>query len=62
MSPELVLSALGLAQRAKISPGDAAILEAARRFGCKRVLSEDLGNRHVYEGITIENPFTTAGA
>jgi predicted nucleic acid-binding protein len=62
MSPDLVLAALGLAQRARISPWDAAILEAARRSGCERVLSEDLGDRQVYEGITIENPFATAGA
>jgi predicted nucleic acid-binding protein len=58
MTPELVLSALGLSQRSQISPWDAAILEAARHAGCKRVLSEDLGNGQVYGGIIVENPFT----
>ncbi len=58
MTPELVLSALDLAQRSKISPWDAAILEAARQAGCKKVLSEDLGDGHLYGGITIENPFS----
>ncbi|HEX9945298.1 MAG TPA: PIN domain-containing protein [Thermoanaerobaculia bacterium] len=58
MTPELVLAALGLAQRSKISPWDGAILEAARQAGCKRVLSEDLGDGQVYGGITVENPFS----
>jgi len=58
MTPELVLAALGLAQRWKISPWDAAILEAARQAGCSRVLSEDLGDRQVYGGISVENPFS----
>jgi predicted nucleic acid-binding protein len=58
MTPDLVLAALGLAERAKISPWDAAILETARRAGCKRVLSENLGDGQVYGGITIENPFS----
>lgn len=58
MTPELVLAALGLAQRSQISPWDAAILEAARHAGCKRVLSEDLGDGQAYGGITVENPFS----
>ncbi|HEX2609989.1 MAG TPA: PIN domain-containing protein [Gemmatimonadales bacterium] len=58
MTPDLVMAALGLAQRSQISPWDAAILEAARRAGCKTVLSEDLGKGQVYGGITVENPFT----
>ena len=61
MTPRLVLAALGLAQRWKISPWDAAILEAARQAGCSRVLSEDLGDRQVYGGITVENPFSPPG-
>ncbi|HEV2851186.1 MAG TPA: PIN domain-containing protein [Thermoanaerobaculia bacterium] len=61
MTPEMVLSALGLAQRSKISPWDAAILEAARQAGCKTVLSEDLGDGQIYQGITVENPFAILG-
>jgi predicted nucleic acid-binding protein len=57
MTPELVLAALELAERAKISPWDAAILETACQAGCKKVLSEDLGDGQVYGGITVENPF-----
>jgi predicted nucleic acid-binding protein len=62
MTPELVLSALGLSQRSQISPWDAAILEAARQAGCKRVLSEDLSDGQAYGGITVENPFSAPGA
>jgi predicted nucleic acid-binding protein len=61
MTSGLVLAALGLAQRAKISPWDAAILEAARQAGCKRVLSEDLGHGRSYGGVTVENPFAIQG-
>ena len=60
MTPELVLAALGLAQRSQISPWDAAILEAARQAGCKTVLSEDLSNGQMYGGIIVENPFLTS--
>lgn len=55
--PDLVLSALGLAERMQISPWDAAILEAARNAGCGLVLSEDLGAGQSYAGIRVENPF-----
>jgi predicted nucleic acid-binding protein len=61
MTPEVVLAALSLAQRAKISPWDAAILEAARQAGCTRVLSEDLGDGQAYGGVTVENPFSASG-
>jgi predicted nucleic acid-binding protein len=57
MAPDLVLSALGLAERMQISPWDAAILEAARKAGCGLVLSEDLGSGQSYAGIRVENPF-----
>jgi predicted nucleic acid-binding protein len=61
MTPEIVLAALGLAQRFNISLWDAAILEAARQAGCKRVLSEDLSDEQVYGGITVQNPFKGSG-
>jgi predicted nucleic acid-binding protein len=58
MTPELVLAALDLAHRSRISPWDAAILTAARHAGCAKVLSEDLGDGHLYGGVTVENPFS----
>ena len=62
VTPGLALAALDLVLRFGISPWDAAILEAARRAGCKRVLSEDLGDGQVYAGITVENPFSAKPA
>jgi predicted nucleic acid-binding protein len=58
MTPSLVLAALSLAQRLKISPWDAAILETARQGGCRTVLSEDLSTTQLYGGIAVENPFS----
>jgi predicted nucleic acid-binding protein len=62
VTSDLVLAALALALRTRISPWDAAILEAARLTGCTKVLSEDLGDGRVYGGITVENPFAGVSA
>lgn len=56
-TPELVLAALALAERSRLSPWDAAILEAARRAGCTRLITEDLAAGAEYGGVTVENPF-----
>lgn len=53
----LVLAALAAASRLRISPWDAAILEAAREAGCTRLLSEDLSDGEVYDDVLVENPF-----
>ena len=57
ITSEMVLAALQLAHRARISTWDAAILESARQAGCARVLSEDLVDGQAYGDITVENPF-----
>ncbi len=54
---DLVTAALILAEREQISPWDAAVLEAARRADCMRVLSESLPAGRVVDGVRIENPF-----
>lgn len=54
---DLVSAALSLAEREEMSPWDAAILEAARRADCTRVLSESLPSGRTYEGVRVENPF-----
>lgn len=54
---DLVAAALALAGREQISPWDAAILEAARRADCMRVLTEALPAGRVIEGVRVENPF-----
>ncbi|HSS51302.1 MAG TPA: hypothetical protein VLX28_20355, partial [Thermoanaerobaculia bacterium] len=57
MDSDLVSAALSLAEREEMSPWDAAILEAARRADCTRVLSESLQAGRTYEGVRVENPF-----
>jgi predicted nucleic acid-binding protein len=57
LDSDLVTAALTLAERERISTWDAAILEAARRADCMRVLSEALPAGRVIEGVRIENPF-----
>lgn len=53
----LVLAAVDTSHAAKISLWDALIIEAARRAGCYRVLSEDLNAGQVISGVRIEDPF-----
>jgi predicted nucleic acid-binding protein len=55
----LVLDALATRRRFGISYWDAAIIEAARRAGCDVVLSEDLQDGQDFDGVRVENPFTT---
>lgn len=54
---QLVQRAIAAAQRWQLSYWDALVLEAARQAGCARILSEDLTDGAVYDGVRIENPF-----
>jgi predicted nucleic acid-binding protein len=54
---ELVLQASQLADDAQLSIFDAAIVVAARRAGCRTILSEDLGPNQKYGDLAVENPF-----
>jgi predicted nucleic acid-binding protein len=54
---DLVAAALALSERDGLPAWDAAIVEAARRADCTRVLSETLPAGRTYEGIRVENPF-----
>ena len=54
---DLVAAALALSERDGLPAWDAAIVEAARRADCTRVLSESLPAGRTYEGIRVENPF-----
>jgi predicted nucleic acid-binding protein len=60
---DVLLSALRTRARFGISYWDAAVIEAARQAGADVVLSEDLADGQDYDGVRVENPFTsTAGA
>jgi predicted nucleic acid-binding protein len=58
----LMRAALETTHRFRISYWDAAILEAARALGCRKVLSEDLAHGADYAGVMVENPFRSLRA
>jgi len=53
----LVLDALRLADRYRISYWDAAIIAAARNLGAGTLYSEDLSHGQDYDGVRVVNPF-----
>jgi len=57
--PDTVLLASEIEERYKLSFWDALIMAAASRAGVSRILTEDLNQGQVIEGIFIENPFKT---
>ncbi len=54
---ELVLSAVTLRRRYKLSQWDATILAAAMELGCGVVYSEDMNDGPDYGGVRVINPF-----
>ena len=53
----LILAASELQERHTLSFWDARIVEAARRSGAGRLLTEDLQPGRVVGGVGIDNPF-----
>jgi predicted nucleic acid-binding protein len=62
VSPEaaLILAASALHERHSVSFWDALIVEAARRAGARRLLTEDLQHGRSFGALTVENPFADA--
>lgn len=54
----LVLRAVSLARRHKLSLWDSLIVEAAQERGCARVLTEDLQDGRRFGDLVVENPFS----
>lgn len=54
---DLVASAIANAGAWQISYWDALIIAAAETAGCRRVLSEDLGDGATYGSVQVVNPF-----
>lgn len=54
---ELVLVAVALRRRYKLSQWDATILAAAKELGCEIVYSEDMNHGQDYGGVRVINPF-----
>lgn len=59
---DLVLRAVRAGRRWQLSHWDALMLEAARQAACDRLLTEDLADGAVYDGVRIENPFRSHGS
>jgi predicted nucleic acid-binding protein len=57
---DLVLEAVALTFRYRISYWDAAIIVAALRLGCNILYSEDLNHGQDYDGVKVVNPFLLA--
>jgi predicted nucleic acid-binding protein len=57
VGPPLIVAASALEERHSLSFWDALIIEAARRAGADRLVSEDLQHGRRIAGLTIENPF-----
>lgn len=53
----LVMAAVAAARRWQMSLWDALIVEAARRAGAVRLLSEDLQHGMDFDGVVVVNPF-----
>ena len=53
----LILMASELEERHGLSFWDALVVEAARRAGAARLVTEDLQDERVIGGVRIENPF-----
>lgn len=57
---ELVLDAIALARSEHLALWDAAVATAASRAGCTELLTEDLNDGQVLDGVRVRNPFAHA--
>jgi predicted nucleic acid-binding protein len=55
--PQLVLAAIDLHRLKGYSFWDALVIKAASAAGCARLLTEDLNDGEIVDGVLIENPF-----
>jgi predicted nucleic acid-binding protein len=55
---QLVLSAIDACRTLRISFWDALIIRAAAQSDCQVLLSEDLNDGQILEGVRVQNPFS----
>lgn len=55
---ETFLKALQIQERYGLSLWDAQIIASARLCGATKVLSEDMQEKAIYDGVEVVNPFT----
>lgn len=56
----MIINASELEEKHQLTFWDALIIEAARRTGATRLITEDIPSSLTIEGIAIENPFDVA--
>lgn len=59
VDPPLIVAASALQEKVSLSFCDALIVEAARRAGADRLVSQDLQHGRRIAGLAIENPFAS---
>ena len=57
LDPALILTASHLEEEQRLSFWDALVIEAAKIVGAERLLTEDMPDGRVIDGVRIENPF-----
>ncbi|HVM02365.1 MAG TPA: PIN domain-containing protein [Acidimicrobiales bacterium] len=62
VDPPLIVAASALEEQHSLSLWDALIIEAARRAGADRLVSEDLQHGRRIAGLLIENPIAPSGS
>ncbi len=55
--PEHILAAIDLQRLRSLSFWDALVVRAAVSAGCARLLSEDMNDGQIIDGVRIEDPF-----
>jgi predicted nucleic acid-binding protein len=60
IDPVMILTASRLEEEHQLSFWDALVIEAARVAGAQSLLTEDMQDGGVIEGVRIENPFVAA--
>jgi predicted nucleic acid-binding protein len=60
-TPRLLVAAVGLQERTKISFWDALVVQAALDAGCEQLYSEDLNAGQKFGSLLVVNPFAQTG-
>jgi predicted nucleic acid-binding protein len=61
LDADMVIRAIGIAERFRISYWDGAIIAAAGEVGAGVIYSEDLSHKQQYGAVRVVNPFAGAG-
>jgi predicted nucleic acid-binding protein len=57
VDPDLVQAGAARSRRDTINFWDALIVETALKYGCDRLISEDMQDGRDFDGLLVENPF-----